>query len=70
MPLKPAVTSDASTRQESYREKQLAAGLVQVSAWIPAHAASGFYIAAERLRSNRDLEFGPLRSMRSGKLTK
>lgn len=57
-------------RKVTYRERREAEGLVQVSAWVPAAAAPDFYVIAERLRKDRDLGFGPLRHVPTGRLRK
>lgn len=62
------VPSDGRNRKQSYRQRREAEGLIQVSAWVPAHAAPDFYIIAERLRSDRELGFGPLRHIPTGRL--
>lgn len=63
---KGAVTSDG--RAKRFRRNREAEGLIQVSAWIPAAAAPDFYIIAESLRRDRELGFGPVRHIPTGRL--
>jgi len=64
------VPSDCSRgdRKAKYREARKAEGLTQVSAWVPEHVAADFAILAEVLRRNRNLTWGPLKDLDSGKL--
>lgn len=64
------VISDGLSRAERYRRRQEADGLVQVSAWLPSSAVADFYVLASRLRDDRELGFGPLRHVASGRLRK
>jgi len=57
-------------RARAFRERQAAAGLVQVVVWVFAEKAAGFVSAAEQIRANRALEVGPLRNTETGKLAK
>lgn len=64
----PRITSESYARR--YRRKMEEQGLVQVSAWIPAHAAPDFYVIATTLRLDPDLAFGSLRHVPTGRLRK
>ena len=57
-------------RKAQYRRRMEAQGLVQVSGWVPVHAAPDFYVIAAALRQDRELGFGPLRHLETGHFRK
>jgi len=71
-PTRPKKDRVISNRQRAaaFRERQAAAGLVQVVCWVPADKAPDFTTAAARIRDNRNLRIGPLRNDETGKLEK
>ena len=55
-------------RMRRWRQRKRAEGLIVVSVVVPASAAADLNQIAEALRSDNQLELGPLRDRRSGKL--
>lgn len=58
----------SAERQRLFKKRQIEAGFVQCNVWLPAHAAPDMKLAAELICADRDLTFGRLISMRTGKL--
>lgn len=69
-PLAPVPSDGPRNRKQAYRDRQASDGLTQVSAWIPTGTAPDFYVIAQALRDDRELSFGPVRHVPSGRLRK
>jgi hypothetical protein len=55
-------------RQREYRKRRRAAGLVPVTGFVPAALSGEIMRLMQRLAENRDLELGPVRNVRTGRL--
>lgn len=57
-------------RQQAYRDRAAAMGLVPVTVFVPREHASAFKVQAALLSGNRDLEPGALRNAKTGRVVK
>lgn len=58
-------------RQRRFRERQYAErGLVSLTVYVPSEQAADIREALSELARDRDLELGPYRNFRTGKLVK
>ena len=66
------ITSDSKRKEKSpqqlYVEQQKAAGLVQVSGWVPTHTHSDFVLMMSLCRDDRDLTPSTVRSIKTGRM--
>jgi hypothetical protein len=62
------MAQSGNDRQARWLRKQAALGQVPVTVIVPERAASDLRLIAEALRQSPELEIGPLRSTRSGRL--
>lgn len=57
-------------RQAKFRARKAAQGLEQVNVLLPPAAHADLAMIARMMAENPDLEFGPLRDTRTGRLVK
>ena len=55
-------------KSRRHRNKQLAAGLIKVTVFVPATSAAEFHLVAEATRARPELILGPLRDSITGRL--
>lgn len=55
-------------RQAEFRKRMKAQGYVQVTGWVKANQASDVMILMKRLAESDELEIGPVRNVKTGKL--
>ena len=60
--------ASSADRQKEFRKRMEAEGYIQVTGWVPAAQASDVRILMKRLMTDADLEVGPLRNVRTGRL--
>lgn len=65
-----AVTSNKSSKDRvaRFKKRQRAAGLVEVTVWMPKAAAADLRQLSQRLCADTDLGIGPVRRISTGKL--
>lgn len=69
-----SVTSNApsrtAVRQRRHREKKRQADVIEITVWVPSHAACGMKILAAQLCENPELEVGNPKSRKTGRMVK
>jgi len=67
---KRAVTSNKSSKDRvaRFKKRQRAAGLVEVTVWVPKAAAADIRQLSQRLCADTDLGIGPVRRISTGKI--
>jgi len=65
-----AVTSNKSSKDlvARFKKRQRAAGLVEITVWVPKAAAADIRPLSQRLCTDIDLGIGPIRRIFTGKL--
>ena len=60
----------AASRQAQFRYNMHRQGMREVTGWVREHQTADMTLLMRRLREDPDLEIGPLRNTRTGRLVK
>ncbi|RWO96668.1 MAG: hypothetical protein EOQ98_21860 [Mesorhizobium sp.] len=63
-----AIKSPSATRQRAFKKRMSDDGFVQVTGWVRSHQAADIAALMKRLKEDTDLEPGPMRNTRTGRL--